>query len=68
MIRLMDGIWKKSGMDLRLQPYRCVATGDNVGMIEVVLNATTNADINKVYILLTKIMLNSHRKVVVQWP
>lgn len=41
-------MWKEKGMDLRLQPYRCVATGDGIGMIEVVLDAATNANINKV--------------------
>ncbi|KAH3760169.1 phosphatidylinositol-4,5-diphosphate 3-kinase [Pelomyxa schiedti] len=43
----MDGMWKKSGMDLHLSVYRCVATGDGIGMIEVVLNAATNAAINR---------------------
>eukprot|EP01105_Mastigella_eilhardi_P005235 TRINITY_DN1698_c1_g3_i1.p1 TRINITY_DN1698_c1_g3~~TRINITY_DN1698_c1_g3_i1.p1 ORF type:complete len:1497 (-),score=373.96 TRINITY_DN1698_c1_g3_i1:47-4501(-) len=47
MIRLMDGFWKQCNMDFRLQPYRCVATGDGIGMIEVVLDATTDANINK---------------------
>ncbi|KAH3743438.1 phosphatidylinositol-4,5-diphosphate 3-kinase [Pelomyxa schiedti] len=47
MIRLMDSMWRKMDMDLRMQPYRCVATGDGVGMIEIVLNAATNANINK---------------------
>jgi hypothetical protein len=31
----------------RLSPYGCVATGDEVGMIEVVLNAQTTANITK---------------------
>ena len=35
MIRLMDKIWKKNGLDLRLRPYGAVATGDEIGMIEV---------------------------------
>ncbi|KAH3761571.1 phosphatidylinositol-4,5-diphosphate 3-kinase [Pelomyxa schiedti] len=47
MIRLMDSMWRKQNMDLRMQPYRCVATGDGIGMIEIVLNSTTNANINK---------------------
>jgi len=47
IIRIMDKLWKNGGMDLRLQPYRCVATGDMVGMVEVVLNAKTIASINK---------------------
>ncbi len=47
MLRLMDKLWKKEGWDLRLQPYGCIATGDQMGMIEVVLNANTTANINK---------------------
>eukprot|EP01102_Stenamoeba_stenopodia_P009928 TRINITY_DN2950_c0_g4_i1.p1 TRINITY_DN2950_c0_g4~~TRINITY_DN2950_c0_g4_i1.p1 ORF type:complete len:949 (+),score=178.17 TRINITY_DN2950_c0_g4_i1:889-3735(+) len=47
MIRLMDKIWKQEGLDLRLSPYGCIATGDQEGMIEIVLNAETTANINK---------------------
>jgi phosphatidylinositol-4,5-bisphosphate 3-kinase catalytic subunit alpha/beta/delta len=36
-------------LDLLLNPYGCIATGDEVGMIEVVLNARTTADINKAH-------------------
>jgi len=31
----MDKLWKEEGLDLRLNPYGCVATGDELGMIEV---------------------------------
>ncbi|GAM22583.1 hypothetical protein SAMD00019534_057580 [Acytostelium subglobosum LB1] len=47
VIRIMDKIWRSAGLDLRLQPYKCVATGNGIGMIEVVLNANTIANINK---------------------
>ncbi|KAF2072204.1 hypothetical protein CYY_006485 [Polysphondylium violaceum] len=47
VLRIMDKFWKNSGMDLRLQPYKCIATGDGIGMLEVVLNANTIANINK---------------------
>jgi len=47
VIRIMDKMWKAEGMDLRLKPYGCVATGDEIGMIEVVLNSDTAANINK---------------------
>merc|ERR1712000_338703 len=47
MIRLMDKLWRSNGLDLRLSPYGCVATGDEIGMIEVVLNSKTTADITK---------------------
>jgi hypothetical protein len=35
----------RSPLDLRMRPYGCVSTGNNVGMIEVVLNAQTIANI-----------------------
>lgn len=47
MLRIMDKLWKEEGLDLRLNPYGCVATGDELGMIEVVLNASTTASVNK---------------------
>jgi phosphatidylinositol kinase/protein kinase (PI-3 family) len=47
MMRIMDSMWKKQAMDFRMQLYRCVATADNVGMIEVVLNSETTANIAK---------------------
>ena len=42
-------LWKNEGLDLLLNPYGCVATGDEIGMIEVVMNADTTANINKAY-------------------
>ncbi|EGG24544.1 phosphatidylinositol-4,5-diphosphate 3-kinase [Cavenderia fasciculata] len=47
ILRTMDKFWKNGGLDLRLQPYKCVSTGDGIGMLEVVLNANTIANINK---------------------
>eukprot|EP01118_Nematostelium_gracile_P017566 TRINITY_DN7550_c0_g1_i4.p1 TRINITY_DN7550_c0_g1~~TRINITY_DN7550_c0_g1_i4.p1 ORF type:complete len:699 (-),score=182.45 TRINITY_DN7550_c0_g1_i4:111-2207(-) len=47
MIRLMDNLWKGEGLDLRLLPYKCTATGRDQGMIEVVLQSETTAEINK---------------------
>lgn len=37
----MDHIWHTEGMDLRMTPYTCLATGHQVGMIQVVRNAKT---------------------------
>ena len=34
-----------AGMDLKLIPYGCVATGDEIGMLEVVTDANTTANI-----------------------
>merc|ERR1719511_405377 len=41
VIAIMDSIWNREGMDLRMLPYACLATGSQVGMIEVVRNAVT---------------------------
>ena len=38
MLRIMDKLWKEEGLDLRLNPYGCVATGDELGMIEVYIS------------------------------
>lgn len=46
MISLMDDLWKKEGLDLRLKPYHCMALGPDCGIIEVVKNASTTSNIN----------------------
>ncbi|EDO42011.1 predicted protein [Nematostella vectensis] len=45
LIRIMDRLWKKDGLDLEMIPYGCLSTGDHVGMIEVVTNSETIAKI-----------------------
>lgn len=47
MLRIMDKLWKREGLDLRMKPYGCISTENRVGMIEVVLNAETIANIQK---------------------
>ena len=47
MIRVMDTIWLENGLDLRMKPYQVVATGDQSGIIEVVPNSETTAEIQK---------------------
>lgn len=47
MLRIMDRIWKRDGLDLRMNPYNCISLEHRVGMIEVVLNAETIANIQK---------------------
>jgi len=41
MLRIMDKLWKEEGLDLRLNAYGCVATGDELGMIEVRTSTAT---------------------------
>lgn len=47
MLRVMDRIWKSHGLDFRMNPYNCISTESRLGMIEVVLNAETIANIQK---------------------
>ena len=47
MIRLMDKLWKKEGMQFGLKLYGCVATGNDLGVLEIVKNAETTAGIQR---------------------
>jgi len=49
LLRIMDSFWHKSGLDLRMIPYGCCATGHDLGMIEVVKNSDTTANIQVKY-------------------
>jgi hypothetical protein len=45
VLRVMDTLWKAEGLDLCMNPYECVATGNKLGMLEIVLDAETVAGI-----------------------
>jgi hypothetical protein len=47
MFRIMDKMWKSHGHHLHLTPYLVVATGEDSGMIEVVLNSSTTGEIQR---------------------
>ncbi|XP_063292710.1 phosphatidylinositol 4,5-bisphosphate 3-kinase catalytic subunit delta isoform isoform X1 [Pelobates fuscus] len=47
MIKLMDILWKREGLDLRVTPYGCLSTGDKTGLIEVVMQSDTIANIQR---------------------
>ncbi|XP_030589873.1 phosphatidylinositol 4,5-bisphosphate 3-kinase catalytic subunit gamma isoform-like [Archocentrus centrarchus] len=47
MLVLMDSIWQEKSLDLNLIPYGCISTGQNIGMIEIVRNATTIAAVQR---------------------
>ena len=49
MFALMDKLWLANGLDLKMSAYRVIETGMECGMIEVVPNAQTNAQIQKQY-------------------
>ncbi|KAK3609253.1 hypothetical protein CHS0354_006178 [Potamilus streckersoni] len=48
ILQVMDSIWQSEGLDLRMNIYGCVATGLEQGMIEIVQQARTLADIQKI--------------------
>jgi len=45
MIRLMDGLWLKNSLDLRIVSFSCVPTGFRSGMVEFVEGAKTLREI-----------------------
>lgn len=47
VIRFMDEMWKREGLDLHLSPYQVTPTGKIAGFIEVVRNTTSMAHIQK---------------------
>uniref|UniRef100_A0A8D3DUP7 phosphatidylinositol-4,5-bisphosphate 3-kinase n=1 Tax=Scophthalmus maximus TaxID=52904 RepID=A0A8D3DUP7_SCOMX len=47
MIQLMETLWKREGLDLRMIPYGCLSTGNKMGLIEVVENSDTIANIQR---------------------
>jgi phosphatidylinositol kinase/protein kinase (PI-3 family) len=46
MLRIMDSLWKKHGYDFHINPYGCVSTSKNVGMIHCVSNSITIASLS----------------------
>uniref|UniRef100_A0A8I3PQH2 Phosphatidylinositol 4,5-bisphosphate 3-kinase catalytic subunit gamma isoform n=1 Tax=Canis lupus familiaris TaxID=9615 RepID=A0A8I3PQH2_CANLF len=47
ILRIMESIWETESLDLYLLPYGCISTGDKIGMIEIVKDATTIAKIQQ---------------------
>nr|BAQ19553.1 phosphatidylinositol 4,5-bisphosphate 3-kinase catalytic subunit beta isoform [Patiria pectinifera] len=47
VMQIMDNIWQEEGLDLRLIPYKTLATGNKIGMIQIVTEAETIATIQQ---------------------
>lgn len=49
LIDIMNKLWLREGLDLKMITYKCMATGPDVGMIEVVREAETLGQIHTEY-------------------
>uniref|UniRef100_A0A3B5QBX4 Phosphatidylinositol 4,5-bisphosphate 3-kinase catalytic subunit gamma isoform n=1 Tax=Xiphophorus maculatus TaxID=8083 RepID=A0A3B5QBX4_XIPMA len=47
ILLIMESIWETESLDLCLLPYGCISTGNKIGMIEIVKDATTIATIQQ---------------------
>ncbi|KAA0175389.1 hypothetical protein FNF27_03089 [Cafeteria roenbergensis] len=45
VLRVMNAMWLGEGLDMCMLPYECVSTGDELGMLEMVLNSDTIGNI-----------------------
>jgi len=45
ILSIMDQLWKKKTLDLHMNPYGCICTGDQQGFIEIVVDSDTVANI-----------------------
>ena len=46
LVGIMNKIWLKEGLDLKMITYRCMATGSGMGMIEIVTESETLREIH----------------------
>lgn len=41
LLRVMNDLWRKEHLEMKMNLYDCIATGDERGLLQVVLNSTT---------------------------
>ena len=41
LLKVMDAIWRKEGLDMQMKVYDCISTGFERGLLQVVLDANT---------------------------
>merc|ERR1719502_405707 len=59
---ICDDMWKSNGLDLCMNVYKCISSGDEVGMIEIVTNSATIAGITTLAVENTLAQSNSKSK------
>jgi len=47
LITIMERIWQDNGLNMCMKPYKAVPTGDEQGMLQVVVNSDTISNIQK---------------------
>lgn len=45
ILALMDRLWQQEGLNLHMSAYKCISTGNEIGMLEIVGNSATLANI-----------------------
>jgi len=45
LLRVMNDLWRREGLDMQMQLYDCISTGYERGLLQVVLNANTLGNI-----------------------
>lgn len=41
LLRVMSDLWKKEDLDMQMQLYDCISTGNERGLLQIVDNANT---------------------------
>merc|ERR1711907_598417 len=49
LIEVMDSMWRAEGRQLYMSPYKCMSTWYDGGLLEIVLNSVTTAEIHMQY-------------------